>query len=204
MADYYDPVKHIGPMVNHQRIYDFERDILRVRNPLNADFTFPYDMLPRTITANGTQDWERYLVRRYIWAIMGHIYNQITEKKMNEAVESFRRTHPDVVDDPYLLNEQIYLKLQRADDPEFQKKIIRDCVIGVVSKGGSTRLAPRRPNQGQLDPNTPLYDQLISDFKTIDPNALSQPIAPINTPPTQPLVATEPLVQPATSQEVTI
>lgn len=173
MPEYYDPVRHLGPQANHQKLYDFERDVLRVKNPLNQDFTFHYDMLPRVVPANGTQDWERYLVRRYIWNMIGYIYNLFAAKKMASSVEAFRRTHPDVVDDPYLLNEQIYLKMKRSDDPEFQQKVIQDCVVCLVSKFGSNRVLPKRPTGGEIDPNTPLYDKLIDDFKTVGVDPLA-------------------------------
>jgi len=201
MSDAYDPVRHIGPAINQQKMYDFERDILRVKNPLNAAFTFEYDGLPRTIEANGTKDWERYLVRRYIWNMIGHIYNQYAEKKMTDMEESFKRTHPDVIDDPYLLNEQIYLKMKRADDPAFQQKVIDDCIVGLVSKFGQNRVLDKRPvNNGKLDPNSPLYMDLIDGIKTIDPNLQNvQPLAPI-----QPQVATTPVIPDATQPLTTV
>lgn len=167
MPEYLDPVRYLGNMANHQKMYDFERDILRVKNPLNEDFTFVYDMLPITVPAQGTKDIERYLVRRYIWAIIGHIYNQITAEKFEKAHEAFTRTHPDVIDDPYLLNEQIWLKLPRPDNAEFQQKVINDCIVGVVTKYGSNRQILNKPKNGQLDPNTPLYQTLIDGFKTL-------------------------------------
>jgi hypothetical protein len=173
-----DPVKHLGNPVNHQKMYDFERDILRVKNPLTTDFEFVYDMLPIVVPAQGTRDMERYLVRNYIWAMIGHIYQLFAAKKMVDAEDSFRRTHPDVMDDPYLINTQIYDKMKRADNPEFQKKVIDDCIVGVVRKYGSDRQLPKQIQNGQLDPNTPLYMSLIDGFKTIAPEepAQEQPI----------------------------
>lgn len=162
-----DPVRHLGDPVNHQRMYDFERDILRVKNPLNEDFTFIFDQLPIMVPALGTKDLERYLVRRYISNIIGHIYNIFAEKKMRDAEETFKRIHPDVMDDPYLINTQIYDKMKRSDNPEFQKQVIDDCIIGVVKKYGSDRQVPRTLPMGQLDPNTQLYQKLIDGFKTI-------------------------------------
>lgn len=172
MPDYLDSTRYLGNIQNHQKMYDFERDILRVKNPLQEDFTFVYDQLPITVPAGGTRDMERYLVRNYVWAMIGHIYNQFAEKKMKDAEEAFRRTHPDVMDDPYLINTQIYDKMQRADNPEFQKKVIEDCVIGVVKKYGSDRQVPKEQKNGQLDPNTPLYQTLIDGFKTITPEGI--------------------------------
>lgn len=188
MPEYLDPTRYLGNIQNHQKMYDFERDILRVKNPLNAEFTFIYDMIPYTIPAGGTKDMERYLVRRYVWKMMGHIYNQLTEAKFEKAHEAFTRTHPDVIDDPYLINEKIWLKLPRADDAQFQQKIINDCIIGVVTKFGSNRVVPNKLKNGQLDPNTPLYAQLINDFKAVlpgDGGAVEQE--------QQPLTATQPL-----------
>lgn len=197
MPEFLDPVRYLGNMQNHQRMYDFERDILRVKNPLNTDFTFIYDMMPITVPANGTKDMERYLVRRYIWNMIGHIYNQITEAKVEKATEAFQRTHPDVIDDPYLINEKIWLKLPRVDNPEFQQKVIKDCVVGVVSKFGSNRTLPNRPTNGLLDPNTPLYEQLINDFKVVGvPEEAGSP-APFN--PQEPLPAV-----PASAEEATL
>lgn len=167
MPDYIDPVRYRGNMTNHQKMYDFERDTLRVKNPLDTDFTFIYDQIPVTVVSMGTKDMERYFVRRYIDAMIGHIYNIFAEKKMTDAEESFRRTHPDVMDDPYLINQQIYLKMKRSDDPEFQKKVIADCIVGVVKKYGSDRQLPKQVINGRLDPNTPLYQSLIDGFKTI-------------------------------------
>jgi hypothetical protein len=167
MAEWEDPVKFRGNMTNHQKMYDFERDILRVKNPLDTDFTFIYDQLPVTVIAHGTKDMERYFVRRYIDQMIGHIYNLFAEKKMVEAEETFKRTHPDIMDDPYLINQQIYLKMKRSDDPEFQKKVIADCIVGVVKKYGSDRQLPRGVENGRLDPNTPLYMSLIDGFKTL-------------------------------------
>lgn len=175
-------------------MYDFERDIIRAKNPLNADFTFQYDSLPHTVAANSTKDMERYLFRIYLWNMIGHIYNQITEAKFDEFHDKFTRTHPDVIDDPYLLNEKIWLKLPRADNPEFQKKVFTDCMVGVVSKFGSNRQLPQQA-KGQLDPNTPLFQSLINDYKTV---GLIEESAP--TP-----AATEPLpTAPATAEEITV
>jgi hypothetical protein len=154
-------------MTNHQKLYDFERDILRVKNPLDKDFTFIYDQLPVTVPAQGTKDMERYFVRRYIDAMIGHIYNLFAEAKMKDAEESFKRTHPDVMDDPYLINTQIYDKMKRSDDPLFQKQVINDCIVGVVKKYGSDRQLPRGVENGRLDPHTPLYQSLIDGFKTL-------------------------------------
>ncbi len=172
MPEYLDPVRYLGNMTNHIKMYDFERDILRVKNPLDEDFTFIYDQLPVTVVSHGTKDMERYFVRRYIDAMIGHIYNLFAEKKMVEAEEAFKRTHPDVMDDPYLINQQIYLKMKRSDDPEFQKKVIADCIVGVVKKYGSDRQLPRAVENGKLDPTTPLYQSLIDGFKTIDDEVL--------------------------------
>lgn len=184
-------------MQNHQKMYDFERDILRVKNPLSADFTFIYDGMPVTVPALGTKDMERYLFRRFLWAIMAQIYDQITEAKFEKAHESFTRTHPDVIDDPYLINEKIWLKLPRFDNPEFQKKVHDDCYVGVVSKFGSNRMVLNKPKNGQLDPNTPLFQQLINDDKEL---LLDEPAAPL-----PPLMPTEPLpTAPATAEEVSI
>jgi hypothetical protein len=194
MPEYYDPVKHLGNPINHQKMYDFERDILRVKNPLNTDFTFIYDQIPITVPANGTRDMERYLVRRFIWNMIGHIYNQITEKKYAEAEANLKKTNPLDVEDPYFVNEKIWLRIPRADNPEFQQKIIKDCVVCVVSKFGANRQLPLQPKNGQLDPNTPLYDQLINDFKMVGvPEEPAQPLA------------SEPLpTAPATAEDVTI
>jgi hypothetical protein len=188
MPEYLDPTRYLGNQQNHQKMYDFERDILRVKNPLTTDFTFIYDMMPVVVPANGTKDMERYLVRRYVWNIIGHIYNQITEAKVEKATEAFQRTHPDVIDDPYLINEKIWLKLPRVDNPEFQRKIIADCVLGVVSKFGANRVVANAPKNGQLDPSTPLFEQLINDFKTVGvdeaasaPPASSTPNDPLPT-----------------------
>lgn len=175
-----DPVKHLGNPVNHQKMYDFERDILRVKNPLDTDFQFIYDMLPIIIPSKGTRDMERYLVRRYIEDMIGHIYNLFAEKKMIDAEEAFKRTHPDVMDDPYLINQQIYLKMKRADNPEFQKKVIDDCIIGVVRKYGSDRQLPKQVQNGHLDVNTPLYMSLIDGFKTIAPEEVTPPVQPVS------------------------
>lgn len=192
MPEYLDPVRYLGNMQNHQKMYDFERDILRVKNPLDKDFTFVYDMVPITVPAKGTKDMERYLVRRYIWAMIGHIYNQITELSFQKAHDAFKRNHPDVIDDPYLVNEQIWLKLPRQDNPEFQQKIIKDCIIGVVSKHGENRIVANKPKNGQLDPNTPLYQQLINDFKSIDEAVNNKKELPTNQPlPTVPAAASE-------------
>lgn len=195
MPEYLDPTRYLGNVQNHQKMYDFERDILRVRNPLNEDFEFIYDSMPVVVPASGTKDMERYLVRRYIWAMIGHIYNQITEDKYEKAHASFTRTHPDVIDDPYLINEKIWLKLPRADNPEFQQKVIKDCVIGVVSKFGTNRMVAGKP-KGALDPNTPLFQQLINDFKTID--GLDEPVVE-QADATQPLPTTV-----ASADEITI
>lgn len=168
MADYYDPVKHLGPAINHQKMYDFERDIIRAKNPLNQDFVFVYDLLPQPpIPKNGTKDMERYLFRRYVYSMMQHIFNQLTEARYIKAEDAFQRNHPDVIDDPYLLNEKIWLKLPRFDDPTFQRQVHDDCYMGVVTKFGSNRVIPNRPNPGQLDPNTPLYQHLINEDKMI-------------------------------------
>lgn len=157
-------------MQNHQKMYDFERDILRVKNPLNQDFTFIFDAMPIIIPSLGTRDMERYYVRRYVEAMIGHIYNQITEQRYDKAHEAFSRTHPDVIDDPYLLNEKIWLKLPRSDNPEFQKKVIDDCIVGLVRKFGSNRVVPKVVENGKLDPNTQLFQTLIDGFKTIIPD----------------------------------
>lgn len=169
MPDYLDPVRYLGNMSNHQKMYDFERDILRVKNPLAEDFTFVYDSLPITIPAQGTKDMERYLVRRYIWAILGHIFEQLNSERIEKAHEAFTRTQPDVIDDPYLLNTKIYDRLPRADDPKFQEQVIKDCVVGLVSKYGSNRTIPKAASNGKLDPNTALYHKLIDGFKSIIP-----------------------------------
>jgi hypothetical protein len=197
MPEYLDPTRYLGNQQNHQKMFDFERDILRVKNPLNTDFTFQYDSMPITIPASGTKDMERYLVRRYVWNIIGHIYNQITSDKFEKAHEAFTRTHPDVIDDPYLINEKIWLKLPRVDNPEFQAKIIKDCVLGVVSKFGTNRIV-NTPKNGQLDPNTPLFQQLINDFKMVGVDDVpAEPQAPLQ--PNEPLP-----VAPATTEEATI
>ena len=162
-----DPVRYRGDLTTHQKMYDFERDILRVKNPLDKDFTFIYDGLPITVPAQGTKDMERYFVRNYIFNMIGHIYNLFAEEKMKSAEESFKRTHPDIMDDPYLINTQIYDKMKRSDNPEFQKKVIADCIVGVVKKYGSDRQLPRSVENGKLDPNTPLYMSLIDGFKTL-------------------------------------
>lgn len=167
MPEFQDPTRFLGNQVNHQKMYDFERDILRVKNPLQQDFEFVYDMLPIVIPTGGTRDMERYLVRRYISAMIGHIYNLFAEKKMEQAREAFMRSHPDVMDDPYLINTQIYDKMKRSDDPEFQKKVIADCIIGVIKKYGSDRQLPREMKNGNLDVNTPLYQSLIDGFRTL-------------------------------------
>lgn len=188
MPEYLDPVRYLGNMANHQKMYDFERDILRVRNPLNQDFEFIYDGLPIIVPAQGTLDMERYLVRRYIWNMIGHIYQQFAARKMAEAEEAFRRNHPDVMDDPYLMNTQIYDKMKRSDDPEFQQKVIKDCIVGVVSKYGSNRAMPKQAKNGSLDPNTPLYMNLIDDFKTVLTDEAKQQTAPAQSPLLQPSV----------------
>jgi hypothetical protein len=187
MPEFLDPVRYLGNMSNHQKMYDFERDMIRVRNPLQEDFEFVYDMLPIVVPAQGTKDMERYLVRRYVWNMIGHIYNIFAEEKMKKAEEAFRRNHPDVMDDPYLINTQIYDKMKQADDPEFQKKVIADCVIGVVSKYGSDRKPPKAVNSGRLDPDTPLYQSLIDGFKTLvdTPEPSSQPFQQQPISPTQ-------------------
>ncbi len=150
-------------------MYDFERDILRVKNPLSTDFEFVYDQMPFIVPANGTKDMERYLVRRFIDEMIGHVYNIFAEKKMADSEEAFKRTHPDVMDDPYLINQQIYLKMKRSDDPELQKKVIADCIIGVVKKYGSDRQLPTNVAiNGRLDPNTPLYQSLIDGFRSVN------------------------------------
>lgn len=199
MPEGYDPVRHLGNPQNHQRMYDFERDTLRVKNPLTTDFTFIYDSIPITVLAGRTKDMERYLVRRYIWNMIGHIYNVFAEKKMKDAEEAFRRTHPDVMEEPYLINTQIYDKMKRADNPEFQKKVCDDCILGVVSRFGQNRLVANRVNNnGKIDPNTQLYDQLINDFKTIGVDD-SQPSEEA------PLMSDQPLPgQPASMEEATI
>ncbi len=173
-------------MSNHQKMYDFERDILRVKNPLQEDFEFVYDMLPIIVSAGGTKDMERYLVRRYIWNMIGHLYNIFAADKMEKAEEAFRRTHPDVMDDPYLINQQIYLKMKRADDPLFQETVIKDCVIGVVSKYGSNRQIPKVANSGKLDANTPLYQSLIDGFKTLVDDKQASTAQPMQSQPINP------------------
>jgi hypothetical protein len=191
MPDYQDPTRFLGNMQNHQKMYDFERDILRVKNPLTTDFTFIYDMLPITVPSQGTLDIERYLVRRYIWAMIGHIYEQLNEARIEKAHEAFSRTQPDVIDDPYLLNTKIYDRLPRSDDPKFQEQVIKDCIIGVVKKYGSDRQIPKQVQNGRLDPNTPLYMTLIDGFKTLDQNSQlevpAQPSQNIISTATQPL-----------------
>src|SRR5258708_21473705 len=125
---------------------------------------------------------ERYFVRRYMNEMIGHIYNLIAEKKMVEAEEAFKRTHPDVMDDPYLINTQIYDKMKRSDDPKLQQQVIDDCIIGVVKKYGSDRQLPRNvAANGRLDPNTPLYQSLIDGFRTILPeeNVTKEEEAPL-------------------------
>ena len=167
MSEVSDPTRYLGNQQNHQRMYDFERDIVRVKNPLSADFTFVYDLMPISVPANGTKDMERYLFRRFLWAMMGEIHNQLTEKRMKEAGEKFSKSHPDALEDPYLLNTQIYDRLPRFDNAEFQKKVHDDCYVGLVSKFGANRTLPNRPTNGQLDPNTPLYQQLVNDDKQL-------------------------------------
>lgn len=169
MPVYDDTVRFRGNTANHQKMYEFERDILRVKNPLDEDFTFIYDQQPTTVPANGTLDMKRYLVRRYIDAMIGRIYQLFASKKMADSEEAFRRTHPDVMDDPYLINTQIYDKIKRQDDPELQKKVIADCIVGVVKKFGSDRQLVKPGTNGRLDPNTPLYMSLIDGFKTVVP-----------------------------------
>lgn len=163
MPDFYNPTQHLGSALSHQKMYDFEHDMLRVKNPLNADFTYMYDSENFTVPANGTVEMERYRFRRYLQQIMGHIFDQVQTARFEKAQESFTRTHPDVINDPYMMNEQVWLKLPRADDLEFQKKVHDDCFVGVVSKAGANRIITQRPNNAQLDPNTPLYQQLIND-----------------------------------------
>jgi len=186
LPDYLDPVRFLGNMANHQKIYDFERDILRVKNPLETDFTFIYDQIPITVAAHATKDMERYLVRRYIWNMIETIYNQFAAARMAKAEEQFRISHPEVMEDPYLINTQVYDKMKRSDDPAFQKQVIDDCVLGVVSKYGTNRTLPKQAKNGQLDPNTQLYQTLIDGFKTISPEAKAEtqptaqvPLAPI-------------------------
>lgn len=190
MAEYLDPVRYLGNMANHQKMYDFERDILRVKNPLNEDFTFIYDMMPITVPAGGTKDMERYLARHYVKEMIGHIYNQINADRMEKAHEAFKRNHPDVIDDPYLLNEQIYLKLPRSDNPEFQKKVVADCIVGVVAKYGTNRQIPRAAQTGKLDPNTPLFQTLIDGFKSL---VDEKPVAQTATVPSQAVSPTQQL-----------
>lgn len=170
MADFDDTTRFLGNTANHQKMYDFERDILRVKNPLDEDFTYIYDRMPITVISHGTKDMERYFVRRYIDAMIGHIYNLFAEAKMAEAEAAFKKTHPDIMDDPYLINQQIYLKMKRSDDPAFQKKVIDDCIVGVVTKYGSDRQLPKQIENGKLNPNTQLYQSLIDGFKTVDDN----------------------------------
>lgn len=172
MAEYNDSTRYLGNITNHQRMYDFERDILRVKNPLDEDFTFIYDQMPITVVSKGTKDMERYFVRRYIDAMIGHIYNLFAEKKMIDTEEAFKRTHPDVMDDPYLINTQIYDKMKRSDDPKFQKQVIDDCIVGVVKKYGSDRQLPKQQAMGRLDPTTPLYQSLIDGFKSVNDDTL--------------------------------
>jgi len=180
MPEYIDPTRFLGNQANHQKMYEFEHDMMRVRNPLDQDFEFVFDGLPKIVSAKGTADMERYFVRRYIDAMIGHIYNLFAEKKMVEAEETFKRVHPDVMDDPYLINQQIYLKMKRSDDPELQKKVIKDCIVGVVKKYGSDRPLPKTETNGRLDPNTPLYQSLIDGFKTVgDFETVSEPEAPL-------------------------
>lgn len=201
MSDAYDPVRHLGNPQHHQRMYDFERDVLRVKNPLNTDFEFIYDSIAIIVPAGRTKDMERYLVRRFIWNMIGHIYNQFAEKKMKDAEEAFKRTHPDIMEDPYLINTQIYDKMKRADDKQFQKQVIKDCIVGLVSRFGANRVVAQKPQNGRLDPNTQLYEQLINDFKTVIPNTTEQPLAevPLMADQTQPLES-----QPANVSEATI
>ncbi len=194
MPDYLDPTRYLGNIQNHQRMYEFERDILRVKNPLDADFTFIYDMLPIVVPANGTRDMERYLFRRYLWQMMGHIYNQLTEDRFEVAHEKFSKSHPDVLEDPYLLNEQIWLRLPRFDDPEFQRKVHDDCLVGVVTKFGANRVLPNAPKNGQLDPNTPLFQQLINEDKSLIDGSLPDEVE--LTTPTQ--------AMPAATEEITL
>src|ERR1017187_7277337 len=123
MPEWLDPVKYLGSQQNHQKAYEFERDIIRAKNSLNADFNWQYDGLPEVVPALSTVDMERYKFRRYVEAMISHVFNQVTELKFSKAHEAFTRTHPDVIDDPYLINEQIWLKLPRIDDPTFQKQV---------------------------------------------------------------------------------
>lgn len=191
MSDYYDPVRHLGDPVAHQKMYDFERDMIRAKNPLNQDFTFFYDSLPVTVPANSTKDMERYFFRRFIENMIGHIYNQVTEEKFAKAEEAFQRTHPDVIDDPYLINDKIWLKLPRADNREFQQKVYNDCFVGVVSKFGSNRVVRQVQNNGQLDTNTPLFQQLINAEKRLIDDVIDEEVS--SSIPPEP-VATEPLI----------
>lgn len=193
MPEYIDPTKYLGSITNHQKMYDFERDVLRVKNPLNAEFTFIYDQLPHTVPANGTKDMERYLARRFAENMISHLYNQFAEAQVEKFTEAFQRTHPDVIDDPYLINEKIWLKIKRADDPEFQKKVIKDCIVGVVSRFGANRTLPFAPKNTNLDPNTPLFEKLINDFKMVTVDEESQQVD-----------ATQPLTQPVSAEEATI
>lgn len=203
MSDFYDPVKHLGPAINHQKIYDFERDIVRVKNPLNQDFTFIYDLLPQQpVPGNGTKDMERYLFRRYLWAMMQHIYNQLTEARFDKAADAFSRNHPDVIDDPYLINEKIWLKLPRFDDPVFQRKVHADCYVGVVLKFGRNRVIPSRPNTGQLDPNTPLFQQLINEDTMVIGEDSTSEVQPLIDTGAQQFPANQPL--PLDPAEVTV
>jgi hypothetical protein len=167
MPESIDSVRYLGDAATHQKMYDFWHDVMRVKNPLNEDFSFVYDGLPVVIPAGGTRDMERYFLRVFIPEMIGHIYNQFAAPKMEEMKEKFERTHPDIMSDPYLINEQIYLKMKRSDDPEFQKKVCEDCIVGVVKKYGSDRQLPRQQQVGKLDPNTPLYMKYIEDFKTV-------------------------------------
>ena len=179
MAEFFDPLKQLGDPLQHQKIYDFERDILRVKNPLDTDFVFTYDLLPQTVYAGQTKDMERYLVRRFIWGMMGHIYNQFASKAMQDYEAKFEKMHPDTISDAYIRNTQIYDKIKRVDDPLFQEQVVKDCILGVVSKFGRDRVLPTVRNSGQVDPNTPLYMSLIDKFSTsLDDTSPKEPLAP--------------------------
>ena len=78
-----------------------------------------------------------------------------------------------------MLNTQIYDRLPRADNPEFQKKVHDDCYVGLVSKFGANRTLPNRPTNGQLDPNTPLYMQLVNDDKQLIDEVVTTPLQPV-------------------------
>ncbi|HEX9059100.1 MAG TPA: hypothetical protein VF941_02880 [Clostridia bacterium] len=187
MAEFYDPLKHLGDPLQHQKMYDFERDILRVKNPLNTEFTFYYDLLPHTIPVGATKDMERYLVRNFIFHMMQHIYNQMATHEMEEKEQAFRKMHPDTIEDPYLRNTQIYDKMKRFDDPTFQQQVVKDCILGVVKKFGRDRVLPPQQKQGSLDPNTPLYMSLIDKFSTQLEDIPAQPEHPVAQEAIQPL-----------------